>query len=100
MHPLYEKVALITGGSSGIGRATALRLAGHGARVALAARTEVLLAAVAGEIEKSGGKALAGPADVTDSEACRRVVDATVDRFGRLDVLVCSAGVSMRALFA
>jgi NAD(P)-dependent dehydrogenase (short-subunit alcohol dehydrogenase family) len=100
MHPIRGKVVLITGGSSGIGRAAALRFAGHGARVAVAARTAGALAAVAGEVESAGGEALAVPADVTDPEQCRQAVEATVGRFGRLDVLVCSAGVSMRALFA
>jgi NAD(P)-dependent dehydrogenase (short-subunit alcohol dehydrogenase family) len=100
MHAVHNKVVLITGGSSGIGRAAALRLAGHGARVALAARTEPALCAVAGEVAAAGGEALAVPADVTDAEQCRRAVDTTVERFGKLDVLICSAGVSMRAPFA
>jgi NAD(P)-dependent dehydrogenase (short-subunit alcohol dehydrogenase family) len=100
MHAVDDRVVLITGGSSGIGRATALRLAGHGARVALAARTAPALAAVADEVKARGGEALVVAADVTDPEHCRRAVEATVERFGRLDVLICSAGVSMRALFA
>jgi NAD(P)-dependent dehydrogenase (short-subunit alcohol dehydrogenase family) len=91
---------LITGGSSGIGRATALRLGGHGARVAVAARTATTLEEVAREINALGAESLAVPTDVTDREQCRRAVEATVERFGRLDVLVCSAGISMRALFA
>jgi NAD(P)-dependent dehydrogenase (short-subunit alcohol dehydrogenase family) len=100
MHPLHDKVVLITGGSSGIGRATALRLAGYGARVALMARTATALAAVADEIVQRGGTALTIPVDVTDAEACRQAVESTVARFGQLNVLVCSAGVSMRAPFA
>jgi NAD(P)-dependent dehydrogenase (short-subunit alcohol dehydrogenase family) len=100
MHAAHDKVVLITGGSSGIGRATALRLAGHGARVALAARTETALCTAVAEVAARGGQALALPTDVTDAEQCRRAVAATVDRFGKLDVLICSAGVSMRAPFA
>lgn len=100
MHPLHGKVALITGGSSGIGRATALRLASFGARVAVAARTASTLEEVAGEIRALGVEGLAVPTDVTDREQCRRAVDTTAAHFGRLDVLVCSAGVSMRGLFA
>jgi NAD(P)-dependent dehydrogenase (short-subunit alcohol dehydrogenase family) len=100
MHPLQGKVVLITGGSSGIGRATALRLAGHGARVVVAARGAAALAEVVGEMAGRGAEAVAVPTDVTDREQCRRAVAAAVERFGRLDVLVCSAGVSMRAPFA
>jgi NAD(P)-dependent dehydrogenase (short-subunit alcohol dehydrogenase family) len=99
MHPLYQKVVLITGGSSGIGRATALRLAGFGARVAVAARNADALAEVVRTAGANGGEALAVPTDVTDSEQVRRAVEATVARFGGLDVLLCSAGVSMRTYF-
>jgi NAD(P)-dependent dehydrogenase (short-subunit alcohol dehydrogenase family) len=100
MDSVQDKVVLITGGSSGIGRATALRLAGRGARVALAARTESALCAAVRDVAACGAEALALPTDVTDAEQCRRAVEATVERFGKLDVLICSAGVSMRALFA
>jgi NAD(P)-dependent dehydrogenase (short-subunit alcohol dehydrogenase family) len=100
MHPLYGKVALITGGSSGIGRATALRLASFGARIALAARTVSALEEAANEIRTLGVEALAVPTDVTEREQCRQAVESTAAHFGRLDVLVCSAGVSMRGLFA
>jgi NAD(P)-dependent dehydrogenase (short-subunit alcohol dehydrogenase family) len=114
MHPLYEKVALITGGSSGIGRATALRLAGHGARVVVAARNTAALDEVVREIEsisplppgetgrgegESTPQALAVTVDVTRADDCRRAVEATVVQFGRLDILLCSAGLSMRTYF-
>ena len=100
MHPLTGKVALVTGGSSGIGRATALRLASFGTRIALAARTEAALQEVVREAESLGVEALAVPTDVTDVEQCRCAVESTVGHFGRLDVLICSAGVSMRGMFA
>jgi NAD(P)-dependent dehydrogenase (short-subunit alcohol dehydrogenase family) len=100
MHPLRDKVVLITGGSSGIGRATAIRLAGHGARVGLVARTETALAAVADEVKRNGSEAIVVPTDVTDPQQCRRAVEATVACFGKLDALICSAGISMRAPFA
>jgi NAD(P)-dependent dehydrogenase (short-subunit alcohol dehydrogenase family) len=100
MHFLAGKVVLITGGSSGIGRAAALRLAGFGARVAVAARTAAALDEVVREVAGLGSEALAVPTDVTQREQCGRAVAATVERFGRLDVLLCSAGVSLRAPFA
>jgi NAD(P)-dependent dehydrogenase (short-subunit alcohol dehydrogenase family) len=99
MHPVSGKVVLITGGSSGIGRATALRLAGQGARVAVAARNRSALDEVADEVRKHGGEALAVTADVSDSQQVKAVVEETVGRFGGLDILLCSAGVSMRAYF-
>src|SRR5262245_61398728 len=99
MHSFANKVALITGGSSGIGRATALRLAELGARVAVAARNAEALDQVCREAQASGGEALAVPTDGTDSDACRRAVEAVIARFGRLDILLCSAGLSMRAYF-
>ncbi len=100
MNIFQGKVALITGASSGIGRATALRLASFGARLGLAARTTEKLQAVANEAAAKGGEAFAIPTDVTDREQCRRAVEATVERFGRLDILLCCAGVSMRGPFA
>jgi NAD(P)-dependent dehydrogenase (short-subunit alcohol dehydrogenase family) len=96
MHPLAEKVVLVTGGSSGIGKATALRLAGLGARVAVASRNKAALDEVAAEAKQRGAEGLAVPTDVTDPDQCRQAVDATVERFGRLDALICSAGLSMR----
>src|SRR5438105_15788526 len=99
MHSLARKVALVTGASSGIGRATALRLAGLGVRVALAARTVAALEEVADQIERGGGEALVLPTDVTDPVQCRTAVERTVAHHGRLDLLVCSAGISMRCPF-
>src|SRR5437870_3163037 len=92
MHPFKEKVALITGGSSGIGRATALRLARLGAQIVVASRNQTALDEVVTEVENNGGQALAVATDVTQPEDCRRAVEATVAHFGRLDILLCSAG--------
>jgi NAD(P)-dependent dehydrogenase (short-subunit alcohol dehydrogenase family) len=100
MDTFRDKVVLITGASSGIGRATALRLAGAGARLALAARTEAALHEVARQVEAAGGQALVVATDVSSSEQCCRAVETAVERFGRLDALICSAGISLRAPFA
>jgi NAD(P)-dependent dehydrogenase (short-subunit alcohol dehydrogenase family) len=99
MADLKDKVALITGASSGLGRGAALRLAERGVHVALAARTHDALQEVAGAVERLGSGALVVPTDVSDAEACRQAVEQTVNRFGRLDILLCSAGLSMRCLF-
>jgi NAD(P)-dependent dehydrogenase (short-subunit alcohol dehydrogenase family) len=89
---LEGKVALVTGASSGIGRASAVRLAGAGARVALVARDRVRLEELAAAL---GGSAIARaiPADLTDPGARARVVPECLERFARLDILVNSAGV-------
>ena len=96
---LRGKVAVITGGSSGIGRATARRLAAEGAAVTICARRPEPLAAVAEEIEAAGGTALAVPADVSQPGEIERVVAAAAERFGRLDILVNNAGRSAAARF-
>jgi len=100
MSAFQGKAVLITGGSSGIGRGVALRLAKHGCRVAIAARSPKPLDSVAEEIQALNADGLAVPTDVTDSEQCRNAVKTTVDRFGHLDVLVNCAGLSMRTYFA
>lgn len=88
-----DSVVVITGASSGIGRAAALAFAGHGASVALAARSEETLREVAKECEAAGGRALAVPTDVTDEEAVRELARRTVESFGRIDTWVNNAGV-------
>ena len=90
---LANKVALITGGTSGIGEATALLFAREGAAVAVAGRSEERGRKVVGVINKSGGKAIFILVDVRRADDCRRAVDDTVRAFGRLDVLLNNAGV-------
>jgi NADP-dependent 3-hydroxy acid dehydrogenase YdfG len=94
-HPLNGTVALVTGASSGIGEATAVALAAHGARVALAARRRDRLDALAERIRADGGDAFVLEADVTDEQRARAVVADTVAHFGRLDTLVNNAGVML-----
>ncbi len=87
-----SRVVAITGASAGIGRATALRLARDGAAIAICARRADRLEAVATEIAAAGGTALAMVADVTRAEEMDAFVARTVERFGRLDVMMCNAG--------
>ena len=94
---LSGKVALITGGASGIGRATALLFAREGARVAIADLNAQAGEAVAQEITQSGGHAFFEPADVTRAEDCRRVAERTIHEFGRIDILFNNAGIIRRA---
>ena len=89
---LRGKATIVTGATSGIGRATALRFAAAGARVAIVGRNERQLKRVAGEINEQGGEALAIRADVTDETMARRIVARAVKRFSALDVLVNAAG--------
>jgi len=86
------KIVAITGASAGIGRATALRLARDGASLAVCARRADPLAVAAEEIASAGGHALPIVADVTSEPDMDRLVAAAVDRFGRLDVMICNAG--------
>ncbi len=91
---LENRVALITGGNSGIGKATAILFAQEGARICITGRDEPRCQEVVREIkEKEGGEAIYVCADVRDSEECRRTVEKTLEAFGRLDILFNNAGV-------
>ena len=89
---LTGKTALVTGASRGIGRALALGLATAGADIALSARDETALAQVREQVEALGRRAIVLPADVTDPQACQRLVIDAVAALGQLDVLVNNAG--------
>jgi len=89
---LSGRVALVTGGGRGIGRAIALGLAAAGADVAVAARTEHELAAVADAVRKAGRRAAVVPTDMMQHDAVRAMVERTVRELGRIDVLVNNAG--------
>ncbi|MBA3479246.1 MAG: SDR family oxidoreductase [Lautropia sp.] len=96
---LEGKVAIITGGTQGIGKATAQRLAAEGAQVVICARGQERLDAVAAEIRQAGGRVQAVPADVAGAEAAARIVDEAVRAFGRIDILVNNAGTSATGAF-
>ena len=97
---LADKVAIITGGSEGIGRAAAHRLAEEGARVVIVARRPDVLEAAAKDIEAATkGVVLPVQGDVTEPATVSRVVKTTLDTFGRIDILVNNAGVSMAKPF-
>jgi NAD(P)-dependent dehydrogenase (short-subunit alcohol dehydrogenase family) len=89
---LDGKVAIVTGATSGIGRATALRFAEEGASIALVGRNAQALSVVAGEIKLYGSEAMTIRADVTVQPIARRIVTQTIEKFGRIDVLVNAAG--------
>src|SRR5918992_4387753 len=89
---LEDKVTLITGASQGLGRALALAFAREGARMAINARSEESIGPVAREVEDTGAEVLALAADVSKGADVDRIVGETVERFGKIDVLVNNAG--------
>jgi len=95
--PLSEQVVVVTGASSGLGRAVATRAGARGAKVVVAARNEDGLAGAVREIEEAGSEALAVPVDVVDLEANRELVRRAVERFGRIDTFVANAMVTVYA---
>ena len=99
-HPLKQKVALVTGGSRGIGAAIAKRLASDGASLAITySKGADAAIAVVNEIEAAGGKAVAIQADAADPEAVKAAVEQTVATFGGIDILINNAGTAIPKLF-
>ncbi|MFI5718918.1 SDR family NAD(P)-dependent oxidoreductase [Nocardia sp. NPDC051750] len=97
---LEGRVAVITGGGTGIGRGSALVLAEHGADVVLAGRRPDPLESTAQEARALGRRALAAPTDVTDPAACRGLIDTALAEFGRIDILVnCAGGAQTKSIF-
>ncbi|MCF7803791.1 MAG: SDR family oxidoreductase [Candidatus Marinimicrobia bacterium] len=94
-----DKVVIITGASSGIGRALAIELAGQGAKIVLAARNKEALTAVAAECQSIGGEAFVVPTDISEKAQCEHLIENTIEEFGYIDILVNNAGISMWAYF-
>jgi NADP-dependent 3-hydroxy acid dehydrogenase YdfG len=99
MSDMSHLAVVITGASSGVGRATAHAFARHGARLALTARAAGPLEEAAHECEELGARAIVVPADVTDPSAMRRLADAAAREFGGLDVWVNNAGLGVVGRF-
>jgi short-subunit dehydrogenase len=96
---MKDKVVVITGASSGIGRALSFEFSARGAVVVMAARSADKLAEAEAKHKETGARVLSVVADVGIEADCRRLIDTTVEKFGRIDILINNAGVSMRALF-
>src|SRR3954470_23395784 len=95
---IAEKVVVITGASSGLGEATARHLSSEGAGVVLGARRVERLDALAADLTHRGGRALAIATDVTRCDQVKRLVDAAVQTFGRIDVMINNAGLMPHSL--
>ena len=93
------KVVVITGASSGIGEALVYAFADRGAKVVMGARNSANLAEIAAQLFTRGIESAFEATDVTREEDCKRLIDKALSAFGRIDILICNAGISMRALF-
>lgn len=100
MRSLKDKVIVITGASSGIGLACAKELFTQGAKLVLAARNINAIEKLALEFNVEGKRAIAAKTDVTIEQDCKHLMDVAVETFGRIDILINNAGISMRASFA
>jgi NAD(P)-dependent dehydrogenase (short-subunit alcohol dehydrogenase family) len=91
---LAGKVAIVTGGGKGIGRAIALLFAREGAKLLLNGTTKEAIEAVAGEINHDGGRAIAYQADIADEENVKRMIEITLSEYGKIDILVNNSGIA------
>ena len=92
---LSGKVCVITGASSGIGKSLSIKLASKGVSVVLAARRNSKLESITNKINQNGGEAFGIKTDITKSIECKNLIDETMDRYGKIDILLLGAGVSM-----
>ncbi len=99
LHTFNGKVVIITGASSGIGKACALEFANNGASVVLAARRENELKKTEEEIKMQGGDAMSVKTDVSNIEDCKMLITKTLEKYKKIDVLINNSGISMRASF-
>jgi len=96
---MKDKVVIVTGATSGIGKALAFEFAKMGSKVVIGARTHNKLVEVAEEIKLKGGEVAFSQTDISDEQDCKNLILTAVERFGKIDVLINNAGISMRALF-
>ena len=96
---MKEKVIIITGATSGIGKALAYECASRGARLVISARNIEKLMEVSEDLLRTGIRVLPVKADVSVEEDCRELIRKTIEEYGHIDVLINNAGISMRALF-
>ncbi len=99
MKNFKDKVVVITGASSGIGKATSYEFAHHGAKIVLVARRMERLVEIEHDLKSSGHTALSIAADVSQEEDCKQMVQQVISHYGGLDILINNAGISMRAKF-
>ena len=94
-----DKTVVITGASSGIGKALAMEFAGMGAKIVMAARNEERLNEAMSEVRGLGAEVIGLPTDVANEENCKNLIEKAVSTFGRIDIMINNAGISMRAIF-
>lgn len=94
-----DKVAIITGASSGIGKALVYEYASNGYKLAIAARNSEILEKIVNELTIKGIDILSIKTDVSNEDDCKQLIEATIKKFGKIDILINNAGISMRALF-
>jgi len=96
---MKEKIVVITGASSGIGKALAIEFGKLGANIVLAARNKNALVSIVADINSLGGNAICVATDVRDEYQCKNLIDKTIEKYNKIDILINNAGISMRALF-